>query len=269
MGEGFRGVLVLRRGGPREGESAPLRAFLLAALHRENTDPKQHFTGQLMGIEKEDIVSCKAGDIIKGMPEEACRYYRRYARAAGMSREELGRVESFSVIKNWSYGRILDLGCGLGYLTSYLGACGMDKDRDAISAAGKLYPGTDFYLWDEARFADHSFDTILCYNLLEHLGDKEREVLLERVCGLLKKGGRVIFGYADPYDLSQLIKGFFARSAFFDPTHIHNWTADEFERIVSGRFRILEVKRTSPFTRWLWLGRCLKAEILICCTEKK
>ena len=109
---------------------------------------------------------------------------------------------------------------------------------------------------------------MVCYNVIEHLTEDERSSVFKAIHHFLNKEGRIIFGYANPYNLLQLLKGFFFQSALFDPTHKFNWSIDEFLRIVGNRFNIISVKKTSPFTRHVWLSRHFKGDILLLCSTK-
>lgn len=207
---------------------------------------------------------------MKKLSREIEGYYKRYSHMAAMSRQEMDRVESFRTMKGWCRGKVLDVGCGLGCLTNYLGAVGTDKNGKIISEARELYPHLNFYVWDNGgAVIGGGFDTIVCYNLIEHIPAAERPGLFGEMARLLNRDGRIIFGYADPYGLLQLCKGPFSRSALFDPTHIYNWSVRGFERIIGETFDVLETRRTSPFTRWTWFGRYFKEDILMFCSAGK
>ncbi len=197
------------------------------------------------------------------------KYYNPYLRYENI---DLNRIESFRVIKSWCRGRILDIGCGVGYLTAYLGAEGMDADAGAIAYARRHYVGSRFYLADAAappRRKLGRFDAIVCNNLVEHLDEGKRRRLFAALPGLLKRGGVVIFGYADPYHPAQLLSGLLQRKVLFDPTHVRNWPARAFESMLAERFSLLEVRRTSPFSRLLRLGKWMKGDLLVRCALKR
>jgi len=62
------------------------------------------------------------------------KYYKRYEHFKRIN--NLGEVESFRVIKSWARGKILDIGCGIGYITNYLGAVGIDVDKVCCEIMG-------------------------------------------------------------------------------------------------------------------------------------
>jgi len=57
---------------------------------------------------------------------ECCKRYDHFLRM-----DDLRRVKSFKIIesfRSWRRGRILDVGCGVSYITSCLDAIGIDVD---------------------------------------------------------------------------------------------------------------------------------------------
>jgi ubiquinone/menaquinone biosynthesis C-methylase UbiE len=93
-------------------------------------------------------------------------------------------------------GSFLDVGCGIGYLSHFLGKgwkkYGVDTDHKAL----KLISDRDQQkvLLSNAidiPFKNHSMDVILCSEVLEHLPDgKDQEALFE-MARILKPGGHM------------------------------------------------------------------------------
>jgi 2-polyprenyl-3-methyl-5-hydroxy-6-metoxy-1,4-benzoquinol methylase len=93
-------------------------------------------------------------------------------------------------------GRVLDVGCAEGAGIEVLrrhGAtyvAGIEPDEDFAAEAGKRYdevvcgPAPEAIAWPE-----QSFDTVLCYDVLEHLYDPWGTT--RRLARLLKPGGRL------------------------------------------------------------------------------
>jgi len=76
--------------------------------------------------------------------------------------------------------KILDLGCGEGFVDYYLTLhfpdrmiTGVDPDPAALQAARKINPSLDYFEADARRlaFPDRAFDLVLCLEVLEHLDD--------------------------------------------------------------------------------------------------
>jgi|GEM_PF-6159695 len=92
---------------------------------------------------------------------------------------------------------ILDIGCGVGYGSSYLlrhGAkkvVGIEINPEVVKLANKSYakPGLEFLALDATflPFADNSFDVVTSIGMLDHISDP-RKVLLEMRRVLRNKG---------------------------------------------------------------------------------
>jgi SAM-dependent methyltransferase len=92
---------------------------------------------------------------------------------------------------------VLEIGCGKGALLNrmHLGghtASGIDPDAEAIAFCNKAYPGIDARvgLGDHLPFADQSFDTVLSFDVFEHIPDSDKH--LREVRRVLKPGGRYL-----------------------------------------------------------------------------
>ncbi len=205
-------------------------------------------------------------------------YYSIYIKSTKIN---LDKVESFCQIKKWikEYQnankkqkiKVLDVGCGIGYLTNYLNADGIDKNVDAINIAKKIYPNNKFIYGDIGSIQsliESKYDIMVCYNIIEHLSDNLRIKFFNNTPKILKKDSLIILGYANPYHLVQIFWGFLTRKVLFDKTHIHNWTIRQFIKEVNRYFTILEIKKTSPFTRFIFLGKYFKGDILLKCKVK-
>ena len=99
-------------------------------------------------------------------------------------------------------GRVLELGAGAGRITGYLAqispqVTAVDVSSHMLSAARRRYPGVAFEqrdIRDLGGFADGSFDAIVAgYNLLDVLGDAERDAAFAAARRILAPGGLLIF----------------------------------------------------------------------------
>ena len=74
--------------------------------------------------------------------------------------------------------RVLDVGCGTGFLTRYLGGevVGLDQSDTMLEAARRRIPRAEFLRGDalELPFADGAFDRVFASNLYGLLGAPER-----------------------------------------------------------------------------------------------
>lgn len=94
--------------------------------------------------------------------------------------------------------RILEIGCGRGWLCNKLSAygtvTGIEPVEPVINYAKKLFPGIDFQPGFSAgyarRFPDEKFDIIVNTEVIEHVTDKR--TFMEEIRSMLKPGGIVI-----------------------------------------------------------------------------
>jgi 2-polyprenyl-3-methyl-5-hydroxy-6-metoxy-1,4-benzoquinol methylase len=199
-------------------------------------------------------------------------YYKEYLY---MTKIDLNKVETFRTIKKWKKGKILDIGCGIGYLTNFLNGDGIDKNRSAIKVASSIYPNNNFFnisirkLPDFLKKFKRNYKTVLCYNLIEHLSKNERNFLFKTFYKYFDNKTLFIFGYANPYNFFQLLVGFLRKKVLFDKTHHFNWTVKEFYKLISENFEIISFKMTSPFTRLTFITKFIKGDILILAKLKK
>ena len=94
-------------------------------------------------------------------------------------------------------GRLLDAGCSRGddtavYAQAALLTCGIDVDNEDIAAASAAYPGIEFQVaaCEAIPYPDESFDTVVCADVIEHVGDEVRA--LSEIRRVLSPGGLLI-----------------------------------------------------------------------------
>jgi GT2 family glycosyltransferase/SAM-dependent methyltransferase/Flp pilus assembly protein TadD len=96
--------------------------------------------------------------------------------------------------------RILDVGCGSGWLTDRVlmyGSCeGVDPDPLAIADARRQFPHLRFEVCELDRLPPSckiaSYDVILCSRLLEGITQEERDTICKQLVRLLKPNGYLI-----------------------------------------------------------------------------
>lgn len=142
----------------------------------------------------------------------------------------------------WPLGRVVDAACGLGYGTEILRqaghwAVGYDRDSHAVAQAMMTYPLVLFYQADldhEAITLD-GFDTLVCFETLEHLKDPESFLarLSPTVTTLLCSVP--VVPNVDPYN----------------PFHYHEFTIDSFGGLLdTAGFTVLDTQlQSSPWRR--------------------
>ena len=97
-------------------------------------------------------------------------------------------------------GKILDLGCGEGIFTNYLGLSspfreitGIEIDNVRIKEASKQLNNVNFQYGDATKIKIPQFDCIIMFHLLHHLPSfKDQENLIKKCAGKLSRGGKLI-----------------------------------------------------------------------------
>lgn len=100
-------------------------------------------------------------------------YYRKYKR---LYKRDLREIPSFNLISIFAHGKILDIGCGIGYLSNlFHDYVGIDINKEAITIAKKNT--RDNYIVASATdlpFHHHAFETCVSYDFIEHVKNFDR-----------------------------------------------------------------------------------------------
>ncbi|MBS1746988.1 MAG: 1-acyl-sn-glycerol-3-phosphate acyltransferase [Bacteroidetes bacterium] len=104
-------------------------------------------------------------------------------------------------------GRILDIGCGFGYIDYALyfaskqrNITGIDYDEEKISVAANCFSkdeNINFFFCDVMKFNFENYDAIIMSDVLHYLDTPAQKKLLNRCCESLNKGGVLIIRDAD------------------------------------------------------------------------
>jgi SAM-dependent methyltransferase len=105
----------------------------------------------------------------------------------------------FSQVKSRIGGRILDVGCGIGNFTPFLLTCGevfgIDVDGKSMQRLNSKYKGKAKFGFGDIEkgsyfFGRRKFDSVFCFNVLEHIKDDSRA--LKNIFKLLSSGGSLV-----------------------------------------------------------------------------
>jgi ubiquinone/menaquinone biosynthesis C-methylase UbiE len=104
------------------------------------------------------------------------------------------------VVERVGYGKVLDAGCGLGYLLSRLKLpaellYGIDVGPGALKVAKAWVEGGNFCLGDVTKipYESNTFDYLTCTEILEHLPEEMGEDAVRECYRVLKPGGVALF----------------------------------------------------------------------------
>lgn len=148
-------------------------------------------------------------------------------------------------------GRVLDIGCGPGWLLSAIDNR-WKKHGVELSAAAAEHAGQygDIFVgpFEAANYEPDSFDLIVMYHVIEHLANPEDA--LRRAFELLRDGGQLVLGTPD-FDSGCARRFGNKYRMLHDPTHISLFSNDSMHRCLRDTgFQIAQVEYPYFETQW-------------------
>jgi ubiquinone/menaquinone biosynthesis C-methylase UbiE len=167
-----------------------------------------------------------------------------------------------SLLKATGAEKILDAGCGEGFVVSYLlqgndrlAITGIDCSPQAIEMARQMVPGVLFNVGDlrEMPYSDDSFDLVMCLEVLEHLPDPHKG--LRELRRVTSAHCLVSVPHEPFFRATNFLRGKHVPAWGRDPEHLQHWTARQFRRLMQ---QYLEIERFVYSFPWvIVLGRKL------------
>jgi ubiquinone/menaquinone biosynthesis C-methylase UbiE len=178
-------------------------------------------------------------------------YYERYWKKATFDEQGFANLppqrhnlEVDKIIDDFKLylrGRVLDAGCGDGFVTNAISklpnvdeAIGLDISGTAIRIAQSKYPHLDFKVGQvtDLPFESNYFDAITAIELIEHIYDVEQ--MFREFCRVLKSGGYFIATTTDFNLPKKVMIALFFWDKYFHPTnpHIRFYSKKSLERIM-------------------------------------
>ena len=158
--------------------------------------------------------------------EMAAEHYQRYRLAAQLVKGK----------------KVLDAACGEGYGSSLLAeeaeeVTGLDIDKEAVENANHKYGNKKLsYLKgsiEELPFEDHTFDVVVSFETIEHVGEEIQKKFLEEICRVLKPEGTLIMSTPNKAVYTDLVEG-------ENPFHVKEFYVKEFQEFLGSRFSHME-----------------------------
>jgi len=147
--------------------------------------------------------------------------------------------------------RIIDIGCGEGFIVNYLNRSditGMDISKRALSIAKRKNPACNFCAGSvyNLSFKKNVFDLVIATEILEHLDNPDRA--LQEIKRISKK--YCIFSVPnEPYFRTMnFLRGKNLTRFGNDIEHVQNWSSEEFVKLVEKHFDVMEVRKPFPWT---------------------
>jgi SAM-dependent methyltransferase len=111
---------------------------------------------------------------------------------------------------NLKSGPLIDVGCGLGYLTRYfldlgIKAIGVDISKENVKVAKKVAPNGSFILVNGVKlpFRDEWFTTVILNDVLEHVPYDLAHPMLNEIRRILKADGKLYISVANRYQIRE------------------------------------------------------------------
>jgi ubiquinone/menaquinone biosynthesis C-methylase UbiE len=207
------------------------------------------------------------------------------ASATGLKKFGGGRVEYVSELIQERVDKILDIGSSYGWtLGSLAGKAnelwGIDVDRTALLQAEQTYPNLKLIHQTAAQlpFESNMFDVVILSEVIEHVGDENKQTVIDEAWRVLKTGGLFIFtapyegwfAWADHLDfkrrLPSVYKTYMNISKYTPDTPVEvghkHLSLDEIHQLFGDRFQIEDIQFCGlfmPFINWiLAVGERLK-----------
>jgi 2-polyprenyl-3-methyl-5-hydroxy-6-metoxy-1,4-benzoquinol methylase len=152
--------------------------------------------------------------------------------------------------------RVLDYGCGVGYLLPHLCACvpeayGADPSEQSTARTNERLAGTPSFkgafLIKDLFARRLTFDAVLCVEVVEHLDDAALDTVLSDIRGMLAAGGVAVFSTPNNEDLSKSMILCPATGEIFHRwQHLRSWDRDSLPaRLRAAGFDVVEVIETN------------------------
>jgi len=149
-----------------------------------------------------------------------------------------------NLVDKFGRGKIIDVGCGDGYITSQIlkkfkEVAGEDISKEAIKIAKKKNPKISLVVatCTNLPFSDNSFDTVVASETLEHVNYNDGKMLLKEARRILKPQGKLIIStpnLSNPY-----MK--FLQVTHKNIEHLKEYTKKEFAELISTHFKIIRL----------------------------
>jgi len=140
--------------------------------------------------------------------------------------------------------RVLDFGCGTGWLSAILNefgpTTGIELSEKAVSIARANYPGVEFICGNvfEVSLPKKTFDIVVSQEVLEHVEEQEGYVSIAAEC--LKEGGYLILTTPNALNFNYWTEN---QLENWNLQPIENWvTIRKMKKLLKSKFHILMIR---------------------------
>jgi len=143
--------------------------------------------------------------------------------------------------------KVIDIGCGTGYGSAFLGekyeVIAIDNSNEAIKYANKHYSEKARFLTVDATklpFGNSKFDAACSFEVIEHLKDTHK--FLNEVFRVLKPSGKFILSTPNKLTYS-------TKDKLKSPYHVKEYTAEELTHLLNKHFKAVDIKSQTKSMR--------------------
>lgn len=159
-------------------------------------------------------------------------------------------------------GKILDLGCHGGTLTSVIAETaknskvyGLDISENAILYAKQRHPNINFQVCDLSKgipYENKTFDAITCFDILEHLSDPPK--IIDEIKRVLKKDGSLIVEIPNETLLFKLIWVIWTNwtGKVWKNAHVHSFKPNDLKNLLEKK-GFVKIKEKKIHFQMLWV----------------
>ncbi len=150
---------------------------------------------------------------------------------------------------------ILDVGCGEGFTLERLRRAGIGKSLEgvdfqerAVELGRKTHPELNLRQGDiyKLPYADNSFDTVLCCEVLEHL--ERPEEALKELWRVARRQCVISVPREPIFRIANFLRGKNLSRWGNDIEHIQHWSSGGIRRFIGTHFAVAKVRRPFPWT---------------------
>ena len=180
------------------------------------------------------------------------KYQSRNALQRRLIRRFVERLHALFVAAN-PVERVLEIGCGEGFLSGYLSErfpdksfTGVDLDPGKLAALGGLFGRIQTYQGSiyDLSFLSGTYDLVVCAEILEHL--QQPEVALAQIAALRPRRVIVTVPHEPWFQLSNLVRGKNLTRLGNDPEHVQHWGPRRLRALLEPRYEILHATSSYP-----------------------
>ena len=150
--------------------------------------------------------------------------------------------------------RILEVGCGIGYLAAHIKSMlpdstvvAVDLSERIVREAAQTFPDIDFQVGSayDLPFEENSFDMVLGAEILEYLHDPQKA--LREMYRVTRRHVLLSVPKQPQWRAMNMVRLAYLDHFGSHPGHVQSFNKGDFMRMVKGHFRVAELREPLPW----------------------